>query len=383
VTASTGTASSAATGRTPAATPESEAGQDVGVDSTGRGSLPTRILASIDDYQRTHRWLAFPFGVFKKFGDDHAGSLAALVAYYGFFSLFPLLLVLVTVLGLVLNGHPELQSRVLGSTLAQFPVIGDQIRSNVGTLKGSGFGMVIGIGGLLWGGLGAMQAAQNAMNGVWNVPYRSRPNFIATKLRALLMLAVLGIGTLATTVLAAAGTFGSGPQLVVRAAGIGLSFVADVGLFLLAFKVLTDLDLRWRQLLPGAIVAAAGWTVLQAVGGYYVGHQLKGASQTYGLFAVVIGLLSWLYLQAQLTLLAAEVNVVRERHLWPRSLTGKRLTEADQRALRAYAAVEERLPIEDVEVDLRLADASDASHEVRSESGSTELAPGERTGDRR
>ena len=115
----------------------------------------------------------------------------------------------------------------------------------------------------------------------------------------------------------------------------------------------TDVKLRWGQLMPGAAVAAVAWAALQGFGGYYVGHQLKGASATYGLFGLVIGLLSWLYLQAQLTLLAAEVIVVRERRLWPRGLQSEHLTEADQRALQQYAGVEERLPVEEITVELR------------------------------
>src|SRR5438128_6085182 len=129
-----------------------------------------RTLRTVDDFQQRRRWLAFPFAVFKEFGDDQAGNLAALIAYYGFFSLFPLLLVLVTVLGFVLHGHPGLQDRVLNSTLGQFPIIGDQLRTNVHSLQGSGFALAIGVGGTLYGGLGVGAAAQNAMNEVWDVP---------------------------------------------------------------------------------------------------------------------------------------------------------------------------------------------------------------------
>src|SRR5437870_4011296 len=95
-----------------------------------------RPLKAIDDVQQRRRWLAFPFAVLKKFGDDQAGNLAALIAYYGFFSLFPLLLVFVTVLGYVLRGHPALLASIQNSTLAKFPVVGSDIK--VGALSGSG-----------------------------------------------------------------------------------------------------------------------------------------------------------------------------------------------------------------------------------------------------
>ena len=323
-------------------------------DTTG---FLKRFVAAADRSQRDRPWLAFPYGVVKKFGDDEAGNLAALVAYYGFFSLFPLLLLLVTVLGFLLKGSPHLQQRVLSSTLAQFPVIGDQLRTNVHSLKASGIGVVVGVLGLAWGGMGALQAMQTAMNDVWNVPRRDRATFVKAKLRALLMLAVLGVGTIATTVLAAIGSAGM-HTWPVRVAGIALSLIVDFGLFLLSFQVLTEADTRWRDHIPGAAVASVGWAVLQLIGGYYVGHQLQGASQTYGLFAVVIGLLSWMYLQAQLTMLAAEVNVVRARKLWPRALREDNITDADKRALALYADTEERIVQEDVHIDLSAPNAA-------------------------
>jgi hypothetical protein len=135
-------------------------------------------------------------------------------------------------------------------------------------------------------------------------------------------------------------------------AALGLTTVLNVGIFLLAFKVLTDRPLGWRQLLPGAAVAGVAWAVLQGVGGYYVTRTVRGAGNTYGIFAVVIGLLSWLYLQAQMTILAAEVNVVRDKRLWPRSLTGRDLTPADAVALRDLALVEERRDEEEITVTL-------------------------------
>src|SRR6266542_5843732 len=120
-----------------------------------------QIDESIDGYQQRRRWLAFPMAVVKKFGDDRAGNLAALIAYYGFFSLFPLLLVLVAVLGFILRGNATLQESIVNSALAQFPIIGDQIKTNVKALSGSA-GVALGIGTLvaLWAGLGVTNAAQ-------------------------------------------------------------------------------------------------------------------------------------------------------------------------------------------------------------------------------
>lgn len=309
------------------------------------------VLAGIERLEMGRPWLAVPVAVVKKFGEDRAGSLAGLMAYYAFFSLFPLLLVLVTVLGIVLKNSPELQQRILDSALAQFPVIGDQLRQNTGSLDVSGFALVVGLGSALWAGTGVMKAAEDAMNDVWDVPMRERPNFITSLLRALLMLVVLGGGIAATAVLT--GTMGSvDASLPIRVIGIVAGGGLNIGLVLLAFRFLTVRNIPVRQLLPGAVLAGVAWLGLQAAGGYLLEHQVAEASNTYGTFAVVIGLLWWLYLQAQVFLFAAELNVVLTNRLWPRSLTGVD-SEADRRALRRHAAVEERAREETVDVRFR------------------------------
>jgi YihY family inner membrane protein len=308
---------------------------------------------AVDHFQRGHRPLALAFAVVKKFGDDRAGNLAALVAYYAFFSLFPLLLVLVTVTGFVLSGNPELQGKLVDSALQQFPVVGDELRTSIGAFNGSGIALAVGIVGALWGGLGAIDALQNAMNSVWNVPIRKRPNMLQSRLRGVAMLVVLGAAIAATTALGSVagaadqwGVAGKALTLVVTAA-------LNTALFVMAFKVLTDVAVDWKAMVPGAVVGGVGFTLLQFAGGLYVNHVLNGASRMYGTFAVVLGLLSWLYLNAQVAVFAAEVNVVLHRELAPRSLTGEELTDQDRKALRHYAEVEERLPQEDVAVELR------------------------------
>ena len=305
-----------------------------------------RLLRRVDKQHQQRAWVAFPYAVMKKFGDDQAGNLAALIAYYGFLSLFPLMLVLVTLLGMLLRNNPELQDTIRTSALANFPVIGEEISKNVHSLRGSGLALGIGLALTLWAGLGVMKVLQTAMNAVWNVPYRRRPSFWLSLLRAMLLLLVLGVITVAS---AAAGSVGAGSDSwLLGIAGIAISVLLNLVLFLLAFRILTTEDVAWGDVFPGALIAALAWTALQAVGGYIVSHQLQGASDTYGTFAMVIGLLAWIYLGAQITLFAAEVNVVRKRRLWPRAIVQPPLTDADKRALKSYAEQEERRPEEDV-----------------------------------
>jgi YihY family inner membrane protein len=306
-----------------------------------------RALRAVDGLQQRHSALGLPFGVVKKFGDDQAGSHAALIAYYGFFSLFPLLLVGVTVLGFALRDNPAFEQRVLDSVLAQLPIIGGDIQ--VRALTGGGLSLALGIAGTLWGGLGVTQHAQNAMNAVWNVPRKQRPNFWLRLARGLGLLVLLGGGAIASTVLAGLAT-AEGASAVGRALPLAASLLVNLALFFLAFQVLTAIGLPWRRLVPGTVVAAVGWVVLQSVGGYYVTRQLADASQVYGTFGLVIGLLSWLYLTAQLVLYAAELNVVLARRLWPRSLLQPPLTEADRRVLADLAMVEERRPEQSIAV---------------------------------
>jgi YihY family inner membrane protein len=308
-----------------------------------------RALKQVDAYQQRHGWLGFPFAVVKKLGDDRGGALGALLAWNATFAIFPLLLVLITGLGYVLGRYPELQQRVLDSTLAEFPILGDQLRQNVRSLRANGFGLAVGLLGFLWGARGVGQAGQHAMAEVWNVPGRARPTFWTRQVRGLVLLVVFGLGVIASTALSWLLSFGQGTAAV-TAANLLASAAVNGALFVLAFRVLTPALIPTRQLLLGGLLAGAVWSLLQVGGGYLVGHYLRNASQVYGLFAIVLGMLSWLLVGAQVTLFAAEVNVVRARRLWPRSLLQPPFTEPDQRHLVDLAKQEERHPQQQVEV---------------------------------
>jgi membrane protein len=293
-----------------------------------------------DRFQRQHRVPGVAVAVLKKFSDDQAGHEAALIAYYGFFALFPLLLLFVTILGFVLQGDAHARQAILNSALKQFPIIGAKLGQGSHSLRGSGIGLVIGIVGSVLSGLGITMAAQNAFNTVYAVPFKGRPNFLSARVRGLKLLIVFGLLQVVSTVVTGlvAGGFGGALLFI---AGILVGLVLNLVLFFAVFRLLTDDAITTRELRPGIIMAAVLWEIVQLLGGIYIGHVLKGANQTYGIFGTVIGLLVWLYLGARVVVYSAEINTVLTRELWPRSIVDPP-TPADRRVRAALAKVQER-----------------------------------------
>jgi YihY family inner membrane protein len=315
------------------------------------------LTSHLDGFQRRHPGAGFPIAVVYKYFDDSGGYLAALITYYGFLSLFPLLLLGSTILGLVLSGDPHAQQAVLHSALRQFPVIGSQLHEP-GRLGGGLTGVLVGSLGALYGGMGVAMAAQNAMNIAWTVPKNNRPNPLKGRVRALLLLATVGLAVLGTTVLSAlgggAGPFGVGLRIAALVASVLLNAVA----FVLAFRIATARELTVRQVAPGALAAAVVWQLLQSFGATYVNHVVKSASATNGVFALVLGLISFIYLAAVAVVLCVEINVVRVDRLWPRALLTPMtddvdLTSGDERAYTDQAKAQRSKGFQDIDVQYR------------------------------
>lgn len=330
----------------------------------------TSVVDRVDTFQRRHRRVGFPLAVLYKFFDDQGSYLAALITYYGFLSIFPLLLLVTSVLGFVLRGDPHLQHSILHSAVGQFPVVGGDLAT--GRLTGSTIGVVVGILGSLYGGLGVAQAGQNAMNVAWAVPRNSRPNPLKARGRSLLLLGTVGLGVLGTTVVAAIGTtakaFGTGLGPISQTLVLLGSVVLNIGVYWVAFHIATAADVSWRSLLPGAVIGGVGWQVLQTVGTTYVHHVQRTASVAKGAaaassttndtFALVLGLIGFLYLGAVVTVFAVEVNVVRAKVLFPRALLtpftdNVELTPGDERSYRDAAKAQRNKGFERVIVRFR------------------------------
>ncbi|NMN99542.1 YihY/virulence factor BrkB family protein [Antrihabitans stalactiti] len=311
------------------------------------------VAQQLDALQQRHPALSFPIGVLYKFIDDQGVYLAALITYYGFVALFPLLYLLSTVLGFVLAGNPELQQQITESALSHFPVIGDDLNEPA-RIGGGPLGLVIGVLGSLYGGLGVALAFQNAMNTAWSVPRHLRPNPIVARGQGLLLLGTVGLGILATASISGVGvlaSIGGLPRILILFA----TLVANSILFVIAFKLTTARKLTVAEVAPGAIAAATLWQLLQSFGAIYVAKVVQSASAVNGVFAIVLGLLAFLFLAAAVVVWSVEINVVRVDRLYPRALLAPftdnvDLAVGDKRAFRDFAQAQRAHLQQDIHV---------------------------------
>ena len=300
-----------------------------------------RMLRKADGVQQRFQPSAFVFGVVKKYGDDNGGVLVANLTYTAFVSIFPLLLVLVTVLGLVAASDPGFREATVNAVASQVPIIGTTLTGNVHQLqKSSLIGLVVGLVTLIWGTTGLAQAGLFTMEQVWNLPGPARPGFLPRLARSLIFLVLLGVVVIATSLLASLSTYGHHALsfvLFIQA----VQATVNAGMYFAGFRILTPKGVPTRDLAPGAVASGICWTALQIAGVYLIHHYLHSDS-VYGIFATVLGLVAWLYLAAQITVYCAEINVVLARGLWPRSIVQPPLTEADRASLALQALQNQR-----------------------------------------
>ncbi|QWF22020.1 YihY/virulence factor BrkB family protein [Nocardioides sp. LMS-CY] len=317
-----------------------------------------KVVDAADRAQRRWSVLGYPIAVIYKYFDDQGNYLAAIITYYAFIAIFPLLLLGSSILGFFLQDNPELQQDLLDTALAQFPIIGDQLGRPEG-LQGSTEAIVIGGLVALYGALGLGQALQNALNIAWSVPRNSRPNPVLLRLKSLFLLLTAGVAVLAVSVLStlAANTevFGetvSSYRWPITVATIVINTLVLTALFRVGAARSHSI---WTGSVPGAVTASLLWIGLQKVGTLYVTNVLTETSAMNQTFGLVLGLIGIIWLTAVIGVLGIEVNVVLERRLWPRALLTPftdrvELTEADRRAYTSYARAQRHKGFETVEV---------------------------------
>jgi YihY family inner membrane protein len=308
-----------------------------------------RVIRKVDAGQRRYTPTAFVFGVIKKYGDDNGGVLVSNLAYSAFVSLFPLLLVLVTILTYVAAVDPSVRTEVLNAVANQVPLLGHTLTGNVHQLeRASKIGLIVGLVGLIWGSTGLAQAGLFTMEQVWNLPGPARPGYVQRLGRAGQFLALLGAGVIVTTGLTSLTDYlhnGVGFKILVEV----VTAAFNVGMYIGAFRVLTPKGVPARQLLPGAITGGILWTVLQFVGTYLV-HHYAHSDTVYGVFGTVLALIAWIYIAVEVTVYCAEINVVLSRRLWPRAMVQPPLTEADRASMALQALQNQRRPEQHIEV---------------------------------
>jgi membrane protein len=316
----------------------------------GLSAWVNRVIAWADQLQRRHSVLGFPFAVAKKYGDDEGGREAALITYYGFLSIFPLLLLAVAALSRVLAGHPVLRQRLVTAIVPQ--ALRSTVEHSVTTLPASAIPFAAGLLGLLFAGTGVVFSAYQTLNHVAAVPRRLRAGFVPRYIRVFAMLALLLVGTLAVGALTVLSTALPGVPGVQRAAAVLGSALVVCAVLLLGARLLLVRPAPVRALWPGAILGAAAVTVVLNVGAPLLARLVTRAGPVYGSFATVAGMFALLYFLSQALVYAAEIAAVRYARLWPRALDLSRPTAADTRALALLAREQERIPAARVELHL-------------------------------
>lgn len=292
-------------------------------------------IEKLDAFQRRHRPIAFTYAVIKKYGEDEAGYKAALFTYYAFLSLFPLLLILVTVTQYLSHSHPQLQADIIKGATDYFPVLGTQLADHVNTLQKSGPALIIGLLFVVYGARGVADALKLGIQQIWGIPKAKRPGFPRSNLDSIKIIVIGGLGFLAAAI--SAGMVASVGR------GLGFTVLATLLNFSILFLLFTFLinaclpnHVTIRQIRLGGITAAVGLVLLQSIGGYVLARELKNLDALYSYFALSLGLLFWIYLQAQILFYAVEVALVSDKKEWPRSLSGKNPTPSDLRATERH-----------------------------------------------
>ena len=325
------------------------------MSSEGLSGLVNQIIAWADRLQREHGVLGFPYAVVKKYGDDEGGRQAALITYYGFLSIFPLLLLGVAVMSRVLTDHPDLRQRLITAIVPE--ALRPTVEHSLATLPTSTVPFIAGLIGLLLSGTGVVFSAYQTVNHVAAVPYRQRASFFSRYLRVFAVLAMLLLGAVATGALTVVATALPGQPGVQRAAAVLGSALVVFAVLLFGAKLLLVRPAPVRALWPGAVLGAVAVTVVLNAGAPLLARLVAKAGPVYGSFATVAGMFALLYLVGQALVYAAEVTAVRYARLWPRALDLNRPTAADGRALALLAREQERIPAARIEFHLAAQDS--------------------------
>ena len=299
-------------------------------------SLIDTTIQNLDQYQQKHKKISFMFATVKKYTEDEAGYQAALLSYYAFLSMFPLLLVMATVIKIFLDKDSELRRSIINGAMQYFPTMGNELQKSVHSVSGAGLALFVGILFTLYGARGIADVFRGIVNHVWEVPYVKRAGFPWSMLRSFRIIVVGGTGLLLAPLISGyAAAAGHGPLFWIASSAITILILFGVFIYVIhaSLPSKTTLHNMW----PSALLAALGLVILQGLGSLLVTQQLKHFGGLYGTFALVLGLLFWLYLQSQVMVYALEAGTVKALKLYPRSILPGKHTPADEAAYALYA----------------------------------------------
>jgi uncharacterized BrkB/YihY/UPF0761 family membrane protein len=273
--------------------------------------------------------------VTKRYLEDHGGWLGSLISYYGFFSLYPLLVAFTTIATWLFGDRPQTLQRILSSVWSRLPFatadMAEQVSEQVEDLSGQGWIAVVSLLVSLWGAIGVVRVLQDAVNRMWGVPRYRRPNYLVKVARGTLMLSLLAVGVIGSAVVAGVTLAVDLPVVATigaAAANVALSTLLTLSIY----RLVLGRSVPHRDHLPGAVIMGVGVWGLTLIGGLYVQRVIARMTNVFGPFASTIGLLAYVSLLIQIFVFATEVNVVRAKQLWPRALTDE-LGEPDKRAI--------------------------------------------------
>jgi YihY family inner membrane protein len=282
-----------------------------------------RIIKRVDEFQQTHVWAAFPYGVVKKYGEDNASYHGAAITYYAFLALFPLLFALDAALKLLLRGNAHLQAKMLADVNHYFPLLGTELQSSITSVRKTSLALAAAVVVAIIGARGVADAVRRALDEFWHVPNARRAGFPKAALKSLSMI-IFGGGVLVAAAVLSGYATSLGHSAAFKALATCISLVLTiVGNFMIVTIGVSSKRIARRALLLSAAIAGVGLQVLQSFGGYLITHELKNLSTPYGAFSVALALLFWLYLQVEVLLYAIEAGVVWNHALWPRNIVGK------------------------------------------------------------
>ena len=275
------------------------------------------IPQKFDAFQYRNRALSFTTAVIKRYSDDRAGSKAALVTYYLFMSLFPLIIWLAQLSNWLNRYYPGTADYLIKGATYYFPVIGDKLFAIAHNSTASLTGLIVPGIIALYGARGTALTFLSALGDMWGVSDQDRFKCPWNWLRGLGIVVMGGGGFVLTAIATAwASAKGHGPVFSFLVALVSIIMLTLV--FMAILRLSLPSNIRIHKVLSGALSMSIALTILQLVGGYLITHDLKNYTDSYtALFSVALGLLAWIYLVAQVLFYSTEITLVIDRKLWP------------------------------------------------------------------